>query len=181
MVLELHAPEGDTLRALWDSTGPGFLAYVLSFVYVGVYWNNHHHLFQLVDEVSGSVLWGNLHLLFWLSLLPFTTAWMTNSDLARTPTMLYGVNLLLAGAAYVVPEYAIGRLPEMGPRRREAVGAERKGQLSMVLYILSIGLAAWEPTLGMVVLTAVAVMWLIPDRRIERYLATAAKDATADT
>lgn len=171
MVLELEAPEDHTLDALWQSTGPNFLAYVLSFVYIGIYWNNHHHLFQLIDRVSGPVLWANLHLLFWMSLLPFTTAWMSGSDLARTPTVIYAVNLLMAATSYWILGLTIKGLPGEGQRYREAVGSHGKEHLSTALYVLSIGLAVWEPILAVVVLAAVAVIWLIPDRRIERYLA----------
>jgi uncharacterized membrane protein len=172
MVLELRTPDGYTLQALWDATGVGFLTYVLSFVYIGIYWNNHHHVFQLVDHVSGSVMWANLHLLFWLSLYPFTTGWMAESDLARTPTAVYAVNLLLAGAAYFVLETVIMRHPVVGARYREAVGRDTKGLLSVGLYAVSIGLAMWQPKLAVVPFVAVAVLWLVPDPRIERYLAT---------
>ncbi len=181
MVLELEAPETATLDALWDTTGPNFLAYILSFVYVGIYWNNHHHVFQLVDRVSGPVLWANLHLLFWMSLFPFTTAWMSGSDLARTPTVIYAVNLLLAAIAYWVLELTISRLPGEGARYREAVSSRRKEGVSTVLYVLSIVLAAWEPALAVVLFVVVAVMWLMPDRRIERYLADRADDDVART
>lgn len=170
MVLELEAPQEPTLDALWSATGPNFLAYVLSFIYIGIYWNNHHHVFQLVERVSGSVLWSNLHLLFWMSLFPFTTAWMSGSDLARTPTIIYAVNLLSAAIAYWILELTISRLPGEGQRYREAVGSGRKEWLSIVLYVVSIGVAVWEPWLAVIAFVAVAVMWLMPDRRIERYL-----------
>lgn len=172
MVLELDRPEGDTLRALWEATGVGFLAYVLSFVYIGIYWNNHHHLFQLVDQVSGPVLWANLHLLFWLSLFPFTTGWLANSDVARAPTVVYAVNLLMAGLAYFVLEQAIARLPTDGQRYRDAIGVDRKGVASMAIYIISIALAVWEPWFAVALFAVVPVMWFVPDRRIERYLAS---------
>ncbi len=170
MVLELHAPEEPSLRGLWDETGVPLLAYVLSFVYLGIYWNNHHHVFQLVDRVSGTVLWANLHLLFWLSLVPFTTNWMAETDLERTPTVIYGVNLLAAGGAYYVLEIAIGRTPESGARYHDAVGSDAKGIVSMIAYLGAIAITFVEPWLAMVPIVAVAVMWLIPDRRIERYL-----------
>jgi uncharacterized membrane protein len=169
MVLELDVPEGDTLHDLWDSTGLSLLTYLLSFVYIGIYWNNHHHLFNVVDRVDGMVLWANLHLLLWLSLYPFTTAWMDESDLARTPTVLYGVNLLGAAIAYYVLQRTIERLPG-GERLREALGKDVKGWLSPVLYVLGIALAFVEPWLGVVPFVAVAAMWLVPDRRVERYL-----------
>ena len=174
MVLELHVPEGHTLHDLWETTGVGFLTYVLSFVYIGIYWNNHHHMFQLCGQVSGPVLWANLHLLFWLSLYPFTTRWMDESDLARTPTVVYGVNLLAAAVAYYVLEQLMMRLPD-GDRLREAVGNDLKGKLSPLLYVSGILLCFVDPRLGLVPFVAVAVIWLVPDRRIESYLA--AQDA----
>ena len=174
MVLELHVPEGHTLQDLWDTTGVGFLTYVLSFVYIGIYWNNHHHMFQLCGQVSGPVLWANLHLLFWLSLYPFTTRWMDESDLARTPTVVYGVNLLAAAVAYYVLQQLMMRLPD-GDRLREAVGNDLKGKLSPLLYVSGILLCFVDPRLGLLPFVAVAVIWLVPDRRIESYLA--AQDA----
>ena len=174
MVLELHVPEGHTLQDLWDTTGVGFLTYVLSFVYIGIYWNNHHHMFQLCGQVSGPVLWANLHLLFWLSLYPFTTRWMDESDLARTPTVVYGVNLLAAAVAYYVLQQLMMRLPD-GGRLREAVGNDLKGKLSPLLYVSGILLCFVDPRLGLLPFVAVAVIWLVPDRRIESYLA--AQDA----
>jgi uncharacterized membrane protein len=174
MVLELHVPEGPTLQDLWDTTGVGFLTYVLSFVYIGIYWNNHHHMFQLCGQVSGPVLWANLHLLFWLSLYPFTTRWMDESDLARTPTVVYGVNLLAAAIAYYVLEQLMMRLPD-GDRLREAVGNDLKGKLSPLLYVVGILLCFVDPRLGLLPFVAVAVIWLVPDRRIESYIA--AQDA----
>jgi uncharacterized membrane protein len=170
MVLELHAPEEPSLHALWEETGVPLLAYVLSFVYLGIYWNNHHHVFQLVDRVNGGVLWANLHLLFWLSLVPFTTNWMAETDLGRTPTVIYGVNLLAAGAAYYLLEIAIRRKPASGARYLDAVGSDAKGIISMIAYLGAIALSFVEPVVGLIPIVAVAVMWLIPDRRIERYL-----------
>lgn len=175
MVLELHVPEGHTLHDLWDTTGLSLLTYLLSFVYIGIYWNNHHHLFTIVDRVDGTVLWANLHLLLWLSLYPFTTAWMNESDLASTPTMVYGVNLLGAAMAYYVLVLTIERLPG-GQRLREAMGRDVKGKVSPVLYLVGIGLAYVEPWLGVVPYVAVAAMWLVPDRRVERYLERTAPD-----
>jgi uncharacterized membrane protein len=168
-VLELNVPEGDTLHELWDATGLSLLTYLLSFVYIGIYWNNHHHLFNVVESVDGRVLWANLHLLLWLSLYPFTTAWMDETDLARTPAVIYGVNLLGAAMAYSVLVFVIERQPG-GRRLREALGRDIKGKLSLVLYLSGIGLAYVEPLLGVVPFVAVAAMWLVPDRRVERYL-----------
>jgi uncharacterized membrane protein len=169
MVLELHVPEGETLRALWETTGLGLLTYLLSFVYIGIYWSNHHHLFTVVDRVDGGVLWANLHLLLWLSLYPFTTAWMDETDLARIPTVVYGVNLLGAAMAYYVLVLSIERLPG-GRRLREALGRDLKGKISPLLYLLGIALAFVEPWLGVLPFVAVAAIWLVPDRRVERYL-----------
>jgi uncharacterized membrane protein len=168
-VLELHTPQGDTLRALWDDTGRGLLTYLLSFVYVGIYWNNHHHLFQVVSKVDGIVLWANLHLLFWLSLYPFTTSWMDDSHLARVPTIVYGVNLIGAAIAYSLLVLAIRRLPT-SHHIGEVFGRDWKGKLSIVLYALGIGLTFVEPWVGVMPYVAVALIWLIPDRRVEHWL-----------
>lgn len=170
MVLELRVPEEPTLHALQETTGTGLLTYLLSFVYIGIYWNNHHHLFQLVDNVDGVMLWANLHLLFWLSLYPFTTAWLDESSLARTPTVIYGVNLLAAAIAYYLLQLRILRLPGAGERVRGALGSDLKGKLSPVLYLSGIALAFVEPWLALVPYVAVALMWLVPDRRVERFL-----------
>jgi uncharacterized membrane protein len=171
MVLELQVPKGEHLHDLWHDTRYGLLTYVLSFVYIGIYWNNHHHMFQIVDYVDGTVLWANLHLLFWLSLYPFTTAWLDESKVALTPTIVYGVNLLGAAIAYYVLQLRVMRLPVVGPRLRDVVGNDLKGKLSPVIYIIGILLAFVEPWLGLVPFVVVALMWLVPDRRVERYLA----------
>jgi uncharacterized membrane protein len=170
MVLELHKPEGDHLSDLWHDTGVGLLTYLLSFVYIGIYWNNHHHMFQIVDYVDGSVLWANLHLLFWLSLYPFTTAWLDESKVALTPTVVYGVNLLAAAIAYYLLQLRMMRVPITGPRLREAVGNDLKGKLSPAVYLAGILLAFVEPWLGLIPFVIVALIWLVPDRRVERYL-----------
>jgi uncharacterized membrane protein len=171
MVLELQVPEGDHIDDLWKDTRFGLLTYVLSFVYIGIYWNNHHHMFQICDRIDGSVLWANLHLLFWLSLYPFTTAWLDESRVAATPTIVYGVNLLAAGVAYYLLQQRMMRLPVTGPRLRGAVGRDAKGKASPIIYLLGIGLALVEPWLGLVPYAAVALWWLVPDKRVERYLA----------
>jgi uncharacterized membrane protein len=144
---------------------------VLSFVYVGIYWNNHHHMFQVIEHVSGAVLWANLHLLFWLSLLPFTTGWMDESGFEQVPTLVYGVDLLLAAIAYYVVQLTVFRCPG-GERLREALGADYKGKLSPVLYIIGILLTFVSTPLAVAVYTVVALIWLVPDRRLERYVAT---------
>jgi uncharacterized membrane protein len=171
MVLELNVPEGDHFSDLWSQTRFGLLTYVLSFVYIGIYWNNHHHMFQIVRYVDGSVLWANLHLLFWLSLYPFTTAWLDESHVALTPTVVYGVNLLAAGIAYYLLQLRMMRVPETGPILRDAVGNDLKGKLSPVIYLAGILLAFVEPWLALVPFFIVAAMWLVPDRRVEHYLA----------
>ncbi len=179
LVLELNVPEGDTLHELWETTGLSLLTYLLSFVYIGIYWSNHHHLFNVVDRVDGAVLWANLHLLLWLSLYPFTTAWMDETDLSRTPTVVYGTNLLGAAMAYYVLVLAIERQPG-GRRLREALGRDVKGKVSPVLYVCGIGLAYVEPWLGVVPFVAVAAMWLVPDRRVERYLESEGGSASGE-
>ena len=168
MVLELHVPEEPTLAALGGSA-TGFLTYLLSFVYIGIYWNNHHHMFHVVEHVDGAVLWANLHLLFWLSLYPFTTAWMDETDLARTPLVVYGVNLLAAAIAYYVLQRAIFRTPG-GDRLRQAVGRDLKGKISPLIYVAGILLAFAQPYLAVACYVAVAVIWLVPDRRVERFV-----------
>jgi uncharacterized membrane protein len=171
MVLELHVPgEPYTLSNLIDTSGVGLLTYVLSFVYIGIYWNNHHHMFQIVDYVDGSVLWANLHLLFWLSLYPFTTAWLDESSVALTPTVVYGVNLLAAAIAYYLLQRRMMRLPVTGPRLRDVLGRDLKGKLSPVIYIAGILLAFVEPWLALIPFIAVALIWLVPDPRVEHYL-----------
>ena len=171
MVLELTVPEDHSLAALWHTSGLGLLTYLLSFVYVGIYWNNHHHLFQVCERVDGAVLWANLTLLFMLSLLPFTTSWMDESHLAEIPVVVYGVNLLSAGTVYYLLEHAAARIPGQGERLREVFGQTVKERLSLVLYLVGILLTALvTPWLGLAVFIVVAVIWVIPDRRVERHL-----------
>ena len=168
MVLELHIPEGPHLSDLAGSA-TGLLTYLLSFVYVGIYWNNHHHMFQLVRKVTGGVLWANLALLFCLSLIPFTTAWLDQTQVARAPVMVYGVNLLACAIAYFVLQRLILASEENGPLR-EALGADLKGKLSPAAYVIGILGSFISPWIGVAAFTAVAVVWLVPDRRVERYL-----------
>jgi uncharacterized membrane protein len=172
MVLELKVPEQghDSFSDLWNTSGLGLLTYLLSFIYIGIYWNNHHHMFQLSDDVDGTVLWANLHLLFWLSLYPFTTAWLDESKVALTPTVVYGVNLLGAAIAYYLLQLRMIQLPGSGPRLREAIGDDLKGKLSPVIYLVGIAIAFFEPWLALIPFFVVALMWLVPDRRVERYL-----------
>jgi uncharacterized membrane protein len=171
MVLELKVPHEPTWHALGAST-TGLLTYLLSFVYIGIYWNNHHHMLQLCDRVNGAVLWANLHLLFWLSLFPLTTAWMDEFDVARVPVIVYGVNLLAAAVAYFVLQQVIIALEGPDSRLRRALGRDVKGKASPVIYLLGIA-AAWgiAPWLGVVLFTVVALIWLVPDRRLERFAA----------
>src|SRR6476619_1246291 len=157
MVLELHVPEGAKLSDLADSA-TGLVAYLLSFVYIGIYWNNHHHMFQLVRKIDGTVLWANLHLLFWLSLYPFTTAWMDETDLARTPLVIYGINLLGAAMAYYLLVLAIFRTPS-GATLRAALGRDLKGKVSPVIYVAGILLAFVSTWLAVACYVAVAVIW----------------------
>ncbi|MDL9979604.1 TMEM175 family protein [Microbacterium sp. ASV49] len=179
MVLGLAVPKGTGWGDLIHTSGLGLLTYLLSFVYIGIYWNNHHHLFQLHPQISGGVLWANLHLLFWLSLYPFTTAWLTETHVAQIPTVVYGVNLLGAAIAYFILQRAITRQPG-GDRIRDVFARDWKGWLSPVLYMLGIVLSYVVPWLGLLPYVAVAVIWLVPDRRVERYLrAQAAENDTA--
>jgi uncharacterized membrane protein len=170
MVLEMKVPHGDpSLNALHKLWGV-FLSYVLSFVYIGIYWNNHHHLLHTVRTVSAGVLWANLHLLFWLSLVPFTTGWMGENHFAPIPTALYGVNLLMAALAYTILTRAI--IAAQGPDSllRKAVGSDRKGLLSLLIYAIAIATACVAPQIAGALYAIVAITWLIPDRRIERVL-----------
>ena len=166
LVLELRVPHEPELAAL-NEIVPVFLTYVLSFVYLGIYWNNHHHMMVLTERVNGKILWANLHLLFWLSLVPFTTAWMGETDFAATPTAVYGVDLLLAAIAYFILQTAI--IAEEGPdsRLRAALGRDLKGKISPLLYFAAIPLAFVSPWIALAVYVFVALMWLVPDRRIE--------------
>ena len=166
LVLELEVPHGTHLAALGDVV-PVFLTYVLSFVYLGIYWNNHHHMMVLTERVNGKILWANLHLLFWLSLVPFTTAWMGENDFAEVPTAFYGADLLFAAIAYFILQTAI--IAEEGPdsRLRAAIGRDLKGKVSPLLYLAAIPLAFVSPWIPLAVYVLVALIWLVPDRRIE--------------
>jgi uncharacterized membrane protein len=169
MVLELKVPEEPTLEALRPSL-VGLLTYLLSFVYIGIYWNNHHHMFQLVRHVSGTILWANLGLLFMLSLVPFTTAWMDDTRFARLPVIVYGVNLLGAAISYYVLQLAVFRRDGPDGLLRQAVGRDLKGKLSPVAYILGILGSFVAPWIGVLAYVAVAITWLVPDRRAERFI-----------
>jgi len=170
MVLELQIPEEPTLHAAAESA-PGVFTYLLSFVYIGIYWNNHHHFFALVRHISGAVLWANLHLLFWLSLLPFTTAWMEESHFARLPVMIYGGDLLMCAIAWFIMQMTVVRAEGPDSIVPTAIGRDLKGKLSPFLYIAGILVSLLSPVLGVAIYTIVAVMWLVPDRRFERHAA----------
>jgi uncharacterized membrane protein len=169
MVLELKVPHGTDWAALQPIV-PVFLTYVLSFVILGIYWNNHHHMLQMTDRISGGILWANLHLLFWLSLVPFVTGWMGENHFAPLPTAVYGVVLLLAGVAYFILEKTI--IAGQGPHSplAAAVGNERKAMLSVALYASAIPLAFVHQAIADGIYVLVTLMWLVPDRRIETHL-----------
>ena len=170
MVLELRAPHGASLETLAPLL-PAFLSYVLSFVYVGIYWNNHHHLLHTLEHgVSGAILWANLHLLFWLSLFPATTAWMGENEFAPMPSAVYGFVLLMAGVAYLLLERAIIAADGPSSVLRLAVGKDWKGKLSPIFYVAAIVSTMWSPWVAEAIYVLVALLWLIPDRRIERAL-----------
>ena len=179
MVLELRTPEGDGFSDLIHTTGLGFLSYLLSFVYVGIYWTNHHHYFQLVERVDGVVLWANLNLLFWLSLIPVTTDWMDASQLARVPVLVYGIDLTMAAGSFGILIYLLKRRQPAGSRLNQVLGSGRKSRWSMVVF--GVGLAAaffadqLPPDVGVGIAIAMyivtAVLWVIPDRRVERAVA----------
>jgi uncharacterized membrane protein len=171
MVLELKVPHDATLAAL-QALWPVFLSYVLSFVYIGIYWNNHHHMLHVTHRVTGGILWANLHLLFWLSLLPFSTGWMGENQFAKWPTVIYGLNLLACAIAYFILERTIIRAEGGDGSLARAVGRDLKGKLSPLFYLAGIASALlWQPAAGMAVFVAVALAWLVPDRRIERTIA----------
>jgi uncharacterized membrane protein len=170
MVLELKVPQGADLQALLP-LGPVFLSYVLSFVNLGIYWNNHHHLLQATKVVDGRVLWANLHLLFWLSLFPFGTAWMGENSFASIPTAAYGAVLLLAALAYFILVRALIACEGQSPALAAAVGSDRKGKVSPLIYAAALVVAFVVPLVAFALYVLVAVIWFVPDRRIERTLA----------
>jgi len=167
MVLELHVPHGSDALAL-AAIAPSFLSYVLSFIYVGIYWNNHHHLLHTVTRVDGLILWANLHLLFWLSIIPVTTAWMGQNLGAPLPTAIYGAALLMPAIAYVLLQRAIIHRHGTQSVLAEALGTDLKGKISPILYLAGIVLAFVNPWISIALYVLVAVIWLVPDRRIER-------------
>ena len=167
MVLEMKVPHDPSLAGLAQLV-PVFLSYVLSFIYVGIYWNNHHHMLHACEKVTGGVLWANLHLLFWLSLFPFATGWMGENHFSVLPTALYGAVLLAAAIAYFILQQTIIASQGQDSKLRRAVGRDWKGKLSPVLILLGIALSFINPWVATIVYVSVAGLWLIPDRRIER-------------
>jgi TMEM175 potassium channel family protein len=169
MVLELKVPHGEGIETLVPLI-PVFLSYVLSYVYLGIYWNNHHHMLHVIHKVTGPVLWANLHLLFWLSLIPFVTGWVGENHFAAVPTALYGFVFLMAAIAYWILQQLL--IASQGPDSllKKAVGGDWKGKLSPVLYAVAIPLAFWRPWVSLSLYVVVALIWLIPDRRIEKVL-----------
>jgi len=167
MVLELKVPHGADWAAL-EKLWPVFLSYVLSFIYVAIYWNNHHHLMHVVRQVNGAVLWANTNLLFWLSLVPFATGWMGENQFATLPVAIYGVTLLMPGIAYYTLQMVLIRAQGPGSPLARALGRDIKGKVSPLLYVAAIGLAFVHPAIACAIYILVAIMWFIPDRRIER-------------
>jgi uncharacterized membrane protein len=171
MVLELRAPHDTSLSALLPLT-PVFLSYILSFVFIGIYWSNHHHLLQVVEHVDGRILWANLHLLFWLSLTPFVTAWMGENNFAAVPVAIYGVVLLLAAIAYFVLTRALLAIHRRDSVLATALGRDFKGKVSVVIYLLAIPLAFVRSWIACALYVLVELIWLAPDRRIEKRVAS---------
>jgi uncharacterized membrane protein len=169
MVLEMKVPHGDDLAAL-HPLFPVFVSYVLSFIYVGIYWNNHHHLLHAVQKISGPILWANLHLLFWLSLLPFVTGWMGENHFSTWPVALYGTVLLMAAIAYSILELALIKVQGKDSQLAKAVGNDFKGKISLIIYATAVPLSFFSRWLAFGLYAAVAVMWVTPDRRIEKKL-----------
>jgi uncharacterized membrane protein len=166
MVLELKAPTETDLKALLAKT-PVFLSYIFSFIYLGIYWNNHHHLFQITQKVNGKILWANLHLLFWLSLVPFTTAWIGGHYDTKLPVIAYGVVLLFSAIAYFVLQAEIIKSHGDEFPLRKVVGSDKKGKISMICYTLGVGVAFLNTWISLAFYIFVAILWLMPDRRIE--------------
>src|SRR4051812_46653300 len=166
MVLELKTPEGSDWPALRD-LGSIFSAYVLSFVFLGIYWNNHHHMIHMTERVNGAILWANLHLLFWLSLVPFGTAWMGHTHVAPLPTATYGTILAMAGTAYYILKTTIIRAQGARSQLQAALGSDTKGKLSVAIYVVAVLISFQWPRIAAAIYVGVALWWLVPDRRIE--------------
>ena len=172
MVLELHVPHETTWAALVPLV-PVFLTYVLSFAFLGIYWNNHHHLLHAADHINGRVLWANLHLLFWLSLIPFVTGWMGQNHFTPIPSAAYGVVMLFAGIAYYILAHTLVAAQGADSRLARAMGRDRKGKVSVLLYALAVALAFVNPWVSVAIYVGVALMWLVPDHRIEKHVHSA--------
>jgi uncharacterized membrane protein len=170
MVLELHAPHEDATVGALRPMIPDFLSYILSFIYVGIYWNNHHHLMQAANHVTGGSMWANLHLLFWLSLVPFSTGWIGQTHFAATPMAAYGVTLLMAGVAYWILAHALVQSHGHDSPLAVAIGRDVKGNVSMLLYASGIVVACRWPRVAFAIYAIVALMWLVPDPRVERVM-----------
>ncbi|MBZ2185452.1 MAG: TMEM175 family protein [Bryobacter sp.] len=169
MVLEMKVPQGNTLESLRPLWG-AFFSYLLSFVFIGIYWNNHHHVLHAAGSVTAGVLWANLHLLFWLSLIPFVTGWMGQNQFSAVPTAVYGLIMLMAGVAYKILVQAIIAADGSDSLLAKALGADRKGKVSILLLVLGTALSLYRPALALVAYALVAGIWLVPDQRIERAL-----------
>ena len=178
LVLELKVPHGTDVAAV-SGLLPVFLTYVLSFILIGIYWNNHHHMLFLTDRITGGILWANLHLLFWLSLMPFVTGWMGENHFAPLPTAFYGVVLLMAGVAYFILERTIIRSQGPGSKLEAAVGNDAKGKISVVIYAVAIPLAFVHQLIADALYVLVALLWLVPDRRIEGVFEETREDGTS--
>jgi uncharacterized membrane protein len=169
MLLEIKAPHMDDLNSLLP-VFPFFISYVLSFIYVGIYWNNHHHMLHIVQHVNGKILWANTHLLFWLSLIPFATAWMGENNFTKWPVILYGTILMMCGVAYYILAHALIQLHGKNSVIAEAIGSDKKGKLSVIIYALAIILSFAYAWIGIAFYIIVAAIWIIPDKRIEKKL-----------
>lgn len=169
MVLELKVPHGNSFEELKPLL-PVLVSYILSFIYIGIYWNNHHHMFHAVHKVTGNILWKNIHLLFWLSLVPFATAWMGENHFSTWPVVLYGMILFMASIAYYFLAHSLSAVHGKDSALAKALGRDRKGILSSVIYVIGIGLSFVHPYLGFALYVVVASIWFIPDRRIEKNL-----------
>jgi len=175
MLLEIKVPHGDELNLL-KPVVPVFISYILSFIYLGIYWNNHHHMMHSVQHVNGKVLWANTHLLFWLSLIPFATGWMGENNFTKWPVILYGTILLLCGVAYYILSQTLIGLHGKNSTIANAIGSDKKGKLSVVIYAFAIALSFINPWIGMALYAIVAAMWIIPDKRIEKKLMAQQKE-----
>jgi len=169
MVLELKVPHSSELWSLIELL-PTFISYAISFIYIAIYWNNHHHLFQIVKHVNGPILWANAHLLFWLSIVPFVTAWSGENHFAAVPVAVYGIVLFLAGASYYILTLALLTSHGNESDLAKAIGKDIKGKISMVLYAIAIPIAFYAPYIALLIYILVAIMWIVPDKRIEKTL-----------